>query len=303
MELFTPTQLRAMADPEWLIERLFPTGGLVELYGAPGSGKSWIALDWAFHIALGMPWQGLRTKQAPVVYIAAEGRGGLGQRVDAWLTTYRPSGEVPVYFSVRPCDLLGEGSQELLDTCAAFISNPAEPETDLVPGLVILDTLARCFTGGDENETADMARFVASVDRLRHELGATVLVVHHTGKDRSRDERGSNVLRAAADTMIRVKRQAATPTMYRPEYRTPHSQPIRLSCSKQKDAAEFEDITLQLEPVGKSCVIASGFTVEQAVTVMLADTTLVSVRARARRVAELTRLPVETCRNHLRSLA
>ena len=64
MELFTPTQLRAMADPEWLIERLFPTGGLVELYGAPGSGKSWIALDWAFHIALGMPWQGLRTKQA-----------------------------------------------------------------------------------------------------------------------------------------------------------------------------------------------------------------------------------------------
>ena len=287
MELFTPYQLKAMADPEWFIERLFPTGAFVVLYSPPGSGKSWIALDWAFHIALGMPWQGLSTKQAPVIYIAAEGRGGLGQRIGAWLTKYRP-GDIPVYFSLQPLDVLEDGPEELTAACSLFTPDLGEPEIDLVPGLIIIDTLARCFTG-DENETADMARFVAGVDTLRQQLGATVLVVHHMGKDRSRGERGSSVLRGAADTMIRVVRNKQDDVML-------------LKCSKQKDAVEFGDIELRLETVGESCVIAPGCTVEQGAKLVLADSTLVSTLAKARHMANLTGLPIETCRNHLRAV-
>ena len=280
MELLTPYQLRNLAEPQWLIERLFPTGSFVALYGPSGDGKSWIALDWAFHIATGKLWQGLPVKQGPVIYIAAEGRGGLGQRVGAWETYYRSTG-APVYFSLEPLDILGDGPDELLATCALFTANPDEPETDLVPGLIIVDTLARCFTG-DENETADMAKFVQGVDMLRRELGATVLMVHHTGKDRGRGERGSSVLRGAADTMIRNTRNKQDDSML-------------LKCSKQKDAVEFEDITLRLLPVGDSCIISPGYTMEQAFKMVESESNL-SLRGKARRLAELTGLPVESCR-------
>ena len=35
------------------------------------------------------------------------------------------------------------------------------------PGLIVLDTLARCFGGGDENSTQDMSRFVSACDAIR----------------------------------------------------------------------------------------------------------------------------------------
>ena len=287
MELFTDTQVTQMPDPEWLIEKLFPTGSFVVLYGPSEHGKSFVALDWAFHIATGKPWQGLPVKQGPVVYIAAEGRGGLGQRITAWKATYQPA-STPVYFSLQPLDILEDGPDELIGACALFAPYADEPETDLCPSLVIVDTLARCMTG-DENETKDMSQFVRGIDTLRQDLGATVLMVHHTGKDLEREERGSSVLRGAADTMIRVKRSKQDDS-------------ILLKCSKQKDAARFEDITLRLRSVGDSCIIAPGYTMEQALKTVEGDDHL-SLRGKARRIAELTGLPVENCRNWLRGLA
>ena len=286
MELLTRHQLTQLADPEWQIERLFPTASFVVLYGPSGHGKSFVALDWAFHLATGKSWHGLTVKQGPVIYIAAEGRGGLRQRVEAWTTHYRPTHD-PVYFSLQPLDILGDGPEELLGTCATFILNPDEPEVDLAPGLIIVDTLARCFTG-DENETADMARFVQGVDLIRKELCATVMVVHHVGKDWSRGERGSSVLRGAADTMIRMARNKQDDSML-------------LKCSKQKDAVEFEDITLRLLPVGDSCIIAPGHTMEQALKIVESEPNL-SIRGKARKIAELTGLSAENCRNWLRGL-
>src|SRR5207248_1125721 len=72
----------------FVIDTLLEEGGLCELFGPSESGKSFVALDWAFCIAAGVPWLGLATIAGPVVYIAAEGAGGMKKRLRALLAHY-----------------------------------------------------------------------------------------------------------------------------------------------------------------------------------------------------------------------
>lgn len=58
----------------WLIKRTLPQKGVALIYGHPSSGKSFLALDIAMHVALGWDWNGLRVRKGLVVYVAAEGR-------------------------------------------------------------------------------------------------------------------------------------------------------------------------------------------------------------------------------------
>src|SRR5690606_19173458 len=54
---------------------------------------------------------------------------------------------------------------------------------ELKPSLIVFDTLARSIVGADENSAKDMGEVVAKLDWLRKATSATVLLVHHTGKD------------------------------------------------------------------------------------------------------------------------
>jgi hypothetical protein len=95
------------------------------------------------------------------------------------------------------------------------------------------------MTGGDENSARDMGIFIAGCKRLRKETGATILIIHHTGKD-GQLERGSSALRGAADTMIALRNESGV---------------IHLTCEKQKDGPPFEQILLQLQLYNDSCIV------------------------------------------------
>jgi hypothetical protein len=97
--------------------------------------------------------------------------------------------------------------------------------------LIVIDTLARTFGGGDENSTRDMNTFVAAVDQIREATGACILVVHHSGKDDSKGARGSTVLFGACDTEFEVKKVGI--------------ENIILRTTKQKDAEEARPLTLR----------------------------------------------------------
>lgn len=236
---YSTSELISLPPPSWLIEKILPVGGLVGLYGRPGAGKSFIALDMALCVATGLPWHGYKTKAEVdfVLYISAEGGTGIGKRVSAWLS----SNEINVN---RP--RIGWLTQSLpiyaTSEDMAVLFRRLDEEVERYPKLVVIDTLARCLDG-DENQQEDMGRFIAGVDRMRHEWGATVLVVHHTRKSDD-DERGSSAFRGAAETMLMAQRKQK-------------NGPIVLSCNKQKDAEEFEDQTYILHVVKPcdSCVI------------------------------------------------
>ena len=204
-ELITTAQLLERLGPtEWLVKCLVEKNSLIQFYGAPKTGKSFIAIDLALSVASGTAFQGLATKKGVVAFIAGEGHSGLARRVAVWAKENGVSVEdLPIVWSRR--------SQNIPDTVALTILEQEIAEVcsehDMPLVLIVIDTLNRNFGGGDENSSQDMTKFVFSLDRLRQPHEATCLVVHHTGHHATDRGRGSSVFFGAVDASYKVERK------------------------------------------------------------------------------------------------
>ena len=103
--------------------------------------------------------------------------------------------------------------------------------------LVILDILARCYGGNDENSSKDMGAFITCCAAIQQLTGTTVLVVHHSGENVESEGRGSSLLPAALDAEYRVSRDGGD------------QQALVLTCSKMKDADKLETKAYDLSSV------------------------------------------------------
>jgi hypothetical protein len=139
--------------------------------------------------------------------------------------------EAPICFLAESVQLLQSAEVDRLITGIAALPEP--------PVLVIIDTLARCLVGGDENSAKDVGLANSAVDRIRRATGGAVLLVHHTRKN-DNTERGSGSLRGAADAMIAVGKKGDV---------------VTLSCDKMKDGTQFDDIRLRLVELEDSCIL------------------------------------------------
>jgi len=222
----TPAELYLLPEPKPLVEGLISENSFCVMYGAPGSGKSFCALDIGLSISAGMPWHDKATRQGSVLYIAGEGVGGLGRRVKAF---------------ERYHGLSGLNSFHILQQAVNFRDDPSIQRLlrsiDRVGGdfsAIFVDTVARALPGSDENSATDMGAFVDACDRVRHHTGAAVIGVHHSGKDINRGMRGSSALLGAVDTSIEVKNTDGL---------------ICLTTLKQKDQAEHPPIYLNMREI------------------------------------------------------
>jgi hypothetical protein len=196
----TMTELMALPEPDWIVEGLIPENAFVLIYGPSGCGKSFLALDLAFHVALKREtWFGHDIDQrARVLYVAAEGGGGLLKRVRALRQHYGiQDDDCPITMIRHPIDLLERTTAEDLVTCWAGLGNPE---------LLFIDTWSRCLPGGNESSTEDTTAAIATLDTFRHETGCPVVVVHHSPLADNQRPRGSTALIAAADIAIAVDR-------------------------------------------------------------------------------------------------
>jgi AAA domain len=206
--------LSETTDP--LVDGLLDEGALSVIYGDSNSGKTFVALDMAFHVSAGLGWNDRRVKNGLVVYVAAEGGKRIKRRLAALKKRYREefhAGAPPAFALVRfPIDLRSNDANlvELIRVVRAAATTAAKPCV-----WVIVDTLSRAMAGGDENSPVDMGRIVAAADRIRAETSAHFTYVHHTGKDAARGARGHSLLRAATDTEIEVTPQSMTVTKQR----------------------------------------------------------------------------------------
>jgi len=193
-EMLDRDALERVPPLEPLIEDVLNLGTECWLIGAPGTFKSFLALDWAAHIALGRPWRGHSVLQGRVIYMAAEGAEGVPQRVQAWEMTY---GQRMADVTVLPQPIQVTNT----DAWSALIEICAEDR----PVLIVLDTQARITVGLEENSNMSMGILIDAVRRLKVRTGACVLVLHHTGRDGAH-ARGASALDGAQDTEIRVDR-------------------------------------------------------------------------------------------------
>ena len=185
----------ALPIPPWRVKGILPATGLATIFGPPGSGKSFLALDIAAAIAQGNDWFGFRVKQAPVLYLALEGEGGIPKRVRAW----KQYNECNL-----PDDLCFIVGQEFDLTNESHIKQLAEAIKR--GSVVIIDTLNRAGGGKDENSSEGMGAMLKGCKQLQKLCEGLIILIHHTGKDETKGLRGHSSLLAALDAAIEVVR-------------------------------------------------------------------------------------------------
>lgn len=183
-------------DTAGVVDGLIPRTGLTVLYGESNTGKTFVALDMACHIAAGMPWRGMDVEQGVVIYVAAEAPESVKRRIWAWKRHHGVE-HLPVLVVQSSVDLLNGDC----DALVALVAQVARDHGRVA--MMVLDTLARSMTG-NENSPDDMGRFVAACGKIREAGETHVLVVHHSGKDTARGARGHSSLRAATDVELEV---------------------------------------------------------------------------------------------------
>lgn len=238
--LLDRAQLATLPRPEPLIDDTLDLGTVAVLAGYWGTCKSFIAQDWSSCIATGKRWQGRASEQRKVLYIASEGAYGMHDRLSSWEYGWRQDID-PAMFSVLPVTL-NLGKRTEVDQLAHLV---AAGEF----GFVVIDTLAKCMYGLDENSAQDMGRVVDGLYRLRDATnGGTVLAIHHTGKDKT-TIRGSSALEAGVDTVYTTEGDTRT---------------LKLSRTKRKDGPSEDILTLTLKPVEhtNSAVIVSAISAD-----------------------------------------
>ena len=85
-EILDVKAIKQMPDPQWLVKGLVVDLGMGFIFGPPGCGKSFIALDLAFCIASGRAdWWGRPVQHhGPAIYISSEGVSDIKHRIAAW---------------------------------------------------------------------------------------------------------------------------------------------------------------------------------------------------------------------------
>src|SRR5882724_1742430 len=181
----------------WRIDKILPREGVAVIYGPPAVGKSFMIIDLLMAIVRGIPYghDGFTTEQGPALYVLAEGAAGVRQRLRAYQQVNRLTPDSPALHVISEAPNLFDNydTQALID---AIVPTGAQ--------VAVIDTLAASMMGGDENATKDMGIVLGNCRRLAAAIGGLVILVHHVGKDASREERGNSSIRGNSDTLIKL---------------------------------------------------------------------------------------------------
>jgi hypothetical protein len=200
-------EIDAELDTNPLVRNLIGRRGLSMLYGPSNAGKSLAALSLCSSIVSKTPFAGMRVNAHTgcVVYVVMEGSGGLRPRLRA-LKAQHPdrdhdelsfiSGEFDMRMSGKDKD---NGTSQLIDTIRDISRTLDKPVV-----FIVIDMLLIAANGGNENSSEDMGSVFQNLARLERNIGAHVMVLHHTGKNPTAGARGWSGMRGRVDTEIEL---------------------------------------------------------------------------------------------------
>lgn len=182
-------EIKLSETSEWLVKGLIPLASVGIVYGASQTYKSFLMVDLGLSIAAGLEtWAGKKIKHpGAVVYICAEGAGGINRRLVGAREKLgiAPDHRFPFYVIPGRMRLgIEEGDRdELIRLIKSVI-----PEGTKVAA-VIVDTMSQCLGGGKENSEGTQT-FIGNVTDIAQEFQCTTIAVHHPGKSDEKDPRG-----------------------------------------------------------------------------------------------------------------
>ncbi|MFI3158568.1 MAG: AAA family ATPase [Methylococcaceae bacterium] len=217
------TMTDELKPPVWLLKGFIEQGTLNLLFGEPGTFKSLFVLDWAFCMAAGLSWCGLRTKQTDVVILCGEGFSGQQRRLRALEIKYGMKAPAGLFISEIPAQMLDAKNVEWI----------AESIKENCPNvqLIAIDTLHRNMSG-DENSSQDIGTFINNIDMYFKPLGAATLVCHHSGHGQKDRSRGSSSIRGSMDGEFSTTKSGGG---------------VALACHKSKDFESLNSMQFKLQ--------------------------------------------------------
>lgn len=220
-EMVTAAEMGRRAPPVPIVSGLLYRNTLSWIIGKSGSFKSFVSLDLAAHVAAGRAWGGRKVWGGLVVYLVAEGEGGMPLRVRAWESI---NGDMPPELLMLPraVQISGAGWPAFVAACA-----------HLGPVLVVVDTQAKVTVGVKENDNAEMGAMIERLDMLRRATSACVLIVHHIGRTGD-DARGASAIDGAQDTELKLTRKGGDKALR-----------AVLVTDKQKDGPDTAEIDIK----------------------------------------------------------
>lgn len=193
--------VKEFPEIDWVVEKLAPAEGIIAISGMPTAYKTWLVLDLAIKVALGIELFGrFMTHRIGVLIVDEEtGERWIKERIKKISDNY----ELPIYFlSKSGFKLTEESTRQLI----AFAKS-----RDV--GVIVFDSLLRIHTARDENDAVQMGNVFGLFQRLTKE-GLTVIFTHHhrkqgtlRSKNISQDMRGSSDILAAVDCHLAVDRK------------------------------------------------------------------------------------------------
>lgn len=196
--VYAGSSILALPPTEWEIPGWLARNALTALAAKPKAGKSFVALHLAVQAAKGGSFADYHfEKPLRVIYCAFEKYPDTRDRIEA--IEVRTGESMPsnllIYAPKRAPQLVNPEQVNALE----------EYFRQEQPQLVIIDTLARCIAGIEENSAKEIGSVIETLDKLRVAAGGCALViVHHEGKDSDKGMRGSSALLGAVDQVIKV---------------------------------------------------------------------------------------------------
>lgn len=262
----------------WLVKPLFPAGGALLLYGDPKVGKSYAAMQLACAVVGGAPsWLGFPIMNSgPVLYVQLDTPRSL------WMARIRK-----LRSAGHPVDDIIYADRETLGAYPFSILDPnhflrlRECITHYSPLMTIIDTVREAHPA-DENDSTDMKNVVAELAACCMP-SALVLVAHakkpniDKGPDLLNDPRGSSYVVGRMDAIVRFTKHSAVYT-----------------------GREIEEGSMKIDRSDDGFWFPEGNEFDQWLAEIRDNKKYPSVRAKARRLAELTGKKEETCRSYIR---
>ena len=179
----------------WVVEGLIPESAITLITGWRGTWKTWLSLALAKAVCQGENFLGRRTEMMRALYLN------------------RDNPRKQFMTRLRALDL--DGQEENLGLWPLWGARGEPPKIDAdiseygniaekcSPMLMTFDSLQR-FHSGDENSTKDMAAIFEKWRRLTT-LGATVVVLHNSGREAKSRPRGASAIDDGADMLLGLR--------------------------------------------------------------------------------------------------